>query len=439
MDWVNKTRKQFEALNFNVRSLIISLILVGGCSAFLFLLNRNDLSIKEINASLLEAQSILKGTIALPEKVHDSAEYRGQVLNIFQPGQTIFFLTHIVAAGGDGGVGFFQAELFLVFVVTTFFFGMAIYQLTGGQAILTLALVASFMFGAPYIASLPIALRGSIYRVNNVLAILFVASFLFFISSKTFDEKLLVIGACIGAAMLFRLQNVVLLFLPLSMLVQDAAGESWRLSDRVSTPAAQRKLAVQVMKLFIFPLLAFLVIAGFQMARFQNPFETGYAYIYIGGSNYLAQRANTYGLFSLHFLPDNLYQTVLAFPTLKFDGLRLVKIIGDPKGNSLLFSQPILLLLILLSKNVSSSARAQAFLFESVLIAIPVLLYHNPGLTAPGYMRYSLDYLPLWLATIAVFARDIPKPRFVTYASMIFAVWSILYGIALLKIGVITL
>jgi hypothetical protein len=190
---------------------------------------------------------------------------------------------------------------------------MTIYKLTNGQAILSLAIVASFMFGAPYIANLPVALKGSVYRVNNVLAILFMVSFLFIVSSKTFDKKLILAGACIGTAMLFRLQNALLLFLPLSILLQDSEGKSWQFSNCFSTPAARMKLAIQVTKLFIFPLLAFLVIAGFQMARFQNPFETGYAYIYLGRSDYLALRASTYGLFSVHFLPENLYQTVLRF------------------------------------------------------------------------------------------------------------------------------
>ena len=438
MDWLKKTFKQFYTLSINTQALIISLMLVITSLSFLFLLNRNNLSIKERNASLIEAQSILRGSITLPTRVFDSAFYRGQSLNIFQPGQTIFFLAHILAAGGDGGVGFFQAELFLVFVLTVFVFSMAIYRLTNGQAILSLAIAASFMFGTPYIASLPVALRGSVYRVNNVLAIFFVVAFLFVASSKTFDKKLLLAGACIGMAMLFRLQNALLLFLPLSILLQDSEGKSWQFSSCFSTPVAGTKLAVQITKLLIFPILAFLIIAGFQMARFQNPFETGYAYIYIDRSDYLAQRAATYGLFSVHFLSENLYQTVLALPTFKFEGLHLVKIIADPKGNSLLFSQPILLLLILLSKSLSN-ARAQSYLFASVLLAIPVWLYHNPGLTAPGYMRYSLDYLPLWLATLAVFARYVPKSGLVIYASVISAAWAIFYGVALLKIKVISI
>lgn len=433
MDWVRQNLKQFQILSINIQAVIVSLILVMASLSFLYFLNRDDLSIKETNVSLLEAQSILEGRITLPQREFDSAFYRGETLNIFQPGQTIFFLTHILAAGGDGGVGYFQAEMFLVFVLTTLLFSIAIYKLTDGQAILSLAITAAFMFGAPYIVSLPVAIRGSVYRVNNILAILCVAAFLLTIGSKTFDKQLLMAGACLGAAILFRLQNTLLLALPLLLLLQDSDGKSWRFSDRFSTPAARSELAVQVAKLCIFPLLALLVIAGFQMARFQNPLETGYAYIYVGRDDYLSQRVASYGIFSLHFLPENLYRTVLAFPELKFDGLRLVKIIGDPRGNSLLFSQPILLLLIVLSKSLSN-ARAKSFLFASLLLAIPVWLYHNPGMTAHGYMRYSLDYLPLWLASIAVFARYAPRSRFVMYAAVVCTVWSIFYGIALLNI-----
>lgn len=433
MDWGRRKLKQFQVLNIDTQAVIMSLILVMASLSFLYFLNRNDLSIKETNVSLLEAQSILKGKITLPQREFDSAFYRGETLNIFQPGQTIFFLAHIIASGGDGGVGYFQAEMFLVFVLTTLLFSMAIYKLTDGQAILSLAIAAAFMFGAPYIVSLPVALRGSVYRVNNILAILCVVAFLLIISSKTFDKKLLMAGACLGAAMLFRLQNTLLLALPLLLLLQDPDGKSWRFSDRFSTSAARSELAVQVAKLCIFPLLALLVIAGFQMARFQNPFETGYAYIYVGRDDYLSQRVASYGIFSLHFLPENLYRTVLAFPQLKFDGLRLVKIIGDPRGNSLLFSQPILLLLIILGRSLSH-VRAKSYLFVSLLLAVPVWLYHNPGMTAHGYMRYSLDYLPLWLATLAVFARYVPRSRFVMYASILCTAWSVLYGIALLNI-----
>lgn len=430
-----KTFEQVRAVIFRARSLVVSLILVVASFSYLFLVNRYDFSIKETNVSLVEAQSILSGEITLPQRLHDTALYKERVVNIFQPGQTIFFLAHLIAAGGNRGVGIFQVELFLVFVLSVFLFSLALFRLSNGQAIFSMSLAASLLFGAPYIANLPVALNGSVYRVNHVLSILFVAAFLFLVGSKNLDQKLPLIGACIGAAMLFRMQNALLFFLPLSLILQDVEGRSWQISEAFSTPAARLALASQVAKLFVFPLLAGIIIAGFQVARFQNPFETGYAYIYVGRTDYLAQRASEYGLFSLHFLPENLYRTFFAFPIFEIDGWRITKIIGDPRGNSLLFSQPILLIIFFLRKSLAT-ARAKSFLFVSLLLAIPVWLYHNPGITAPGYMRYSLDYLPLWIATIAVFASYAPRSRYVLWASVIAAIWAILYGIVLLTMKV---
>lgn len=431
-----KTFEQVSTIIFRARSLVLSLILVVASLAFLPLLNRDDddASTKQPNTSLLEAQSILRGKITLPERIHDTAVYDGQALNILQPGQTIFFLVHLIAVGATGAVAMLQVELALMFVLSVFLFSRALFKLSDGQAALSMSLAASAMFGAPYIANLPIALNGSAYRINHVLSILFMSAFLVLVGSQNLDKKLLLVGLCIGAAMLFRMQNALLLLLPLSLILQDPEGKEWQVSEAVSTPATRMALAGRVARLFVFPLLAVIIIAGFQMAKFQNPLETGYEYIYVGRSDFLAQRAKDYGLFSLHFLPENLFRTLFAFPIFEIDGWGIQRIIGDPRGNSILFSQPILLTIFFLRNSVVT-ARAKSFLLVSLLLTIPVLFYHNPGIKAPGYMRLSLDYLPLWIATIAVFARYAPRSRFVLWASVVSAIWSTLYGIALLKIG----
>lgn len=402
--------------------------------AFLFLLNRLEPSSQQPNTSLLEAQSILRGEIALPDRVHDTALYGGQAFNVLQPGQTILFLVQLAAAGDTGVMAVLQVELFLVFVLSVFVLSRALFRLSDGQAVLSVSLAASAMFGAPYMANLPLALDGSSYRINHVLSILLIAVFLVLVGRKDLDQKLLLVGLCIAAAMLFRVQNVLLLLLPLSLTLQDPEGNVWQIREAVSTPAARLALIGRAAKLLVFPLIAFIIIAGFQMARFHNPLEAGYEYLYVGRSDYLAQRAHDYGLFSLHFLPENLFRTLFAFPIFEIDGWRVQRIIGDPRGNSILFSQPILLTLLFLREGIRT-ARAKSFLFVSLLLTLPVLLYHNPGIKAPGYIRLSLDYLPLWIATAAVFARNTSRSRFVLCAAVISAIWSILYGIALLKIG----
>jgi hypothetical protein len=246
MDWLHKTFQQFGRLSIDTQALIISLILVLTSLSFSFLLDRNDLSIKDKNISLIEAQSIIQGKITLPQREHDAAIYQDRILNVFQPGQTIFFIAHLMVTGGNGGTGKFQLEIFLFFILTVFLFSIAIYRLTNGQIVLSVCIVASFMFGAPYIANLPLALDGSVYRVNHILAILFMVALLFVVSSPTFDKKLILAGACIGAAMLFRLQNALLLLLPLSILLQDSDGNSWELWHRLSTSATRKQFVIDV-------------------------------------------------------------------------------------------------------------------------------------------------------------------------------------------------
>lgn len=403
----------------------------------MLLLNWRDLSLKNIsNPSLQEAQSLLRGEIVLSQRIHDTALYDEQVFNVFQPGQTFFFLIHYAAAG-DMALAFFQVEIFLLFVFSVFFIGVALFRLSNGQNILTVSLTASIMFGAPYIANLPRALFGSVSRVNHCLATLCVAVLLFLVSNHTFHRRLLLISACIGGAMLFRAQNVLLLFLPVSQLLQDASGNSWQLYEAFSTHSKRKILAGRIAKLLVFPLLATLIIMGFQMAKFNNPLETGYAFLYEGRDDFLAQRASDYGLYALRFLGENLYQTLFAFPRFEFNGWRITKILGDPNGNSLLFSQPILIIGLFIVGSLTN-ARAQSFLFMALLITAPVLLYHNPGLYAPGYMRLSLDYCFLWIAAIAVCAGYVKKPRIISCASVILAIWAVVYGIALLVVEVST-
>ena len=417
------------------RAWAIALVLTAASLAFLPLVDwSNPVLRHNDNPSLLEARSLLEGKIALSERAHDTALIEDRIVNIFQPGQTLFFLIHLGAIG-DSALKVFQIEMFLVFFASVALFGLAMFKLSGERAVLSVALPASLMFGAPYIASLPLTLVGSVYRVNHCLSIGFIVGLLALLGHQTWHRKLLLIGVCIGGAVLFRAQNLLLLFLPLSMLLQNADGRSWRVSESLSTPAARKALALQAAKLLVFPLLAMIIITGFQIARFHNPFESGYASIYAGRDDYLAQRANTYGLFSWHFLPENLYRTLGAIPKFELDGGRIVEIIGDPRGNSLLFTQPILLLIPLLWRGLKN-ARAQSFAASALLLAIPVWLYHNPGFFAPGYMRLSLDYLPLWIALMAVCARYTPKSKYLIWPALLLTVWAIGYGILFLRIGV---
>jgi hypothetical protein len=225
--------------------------------------------------------------------------------------------------------------------------------------------------------------------------------------------------------MLFRAQHFLLLLLPILMLLQDNDGVYWRVRQLLSDPTMRSQIIKKLGLLFLIPILVSIVILGFQAARFGNAFETGYKYLYEGRTDYLASRAKMYGLFSTHFLFENIYRTFFAFPKIELAGYRIV--VGtDPLGNSLIFSQAILLTFMFLLRGLRA-ARGQSFILTSLAMAIPVWLYHNPGLRAPGYMRLSLDYLALWLATLAVCVRYTRLSNTVRFASVFLAGWAVLY------------
>lgn len=418
-----------------VRSILVGIVCASASLMFALVLPLSGpSSLLRHNPPLLEARSLLTGTTVLPERLWDTALYDGRAQNVFQPGQTFLFLAHLLAAG-ERALSYWRQEIFSLFVLSSALFAAALVQLSGGRVILAGALAASMMFGAPYIASLPTALNGAVYRTNHVLAIVFMSAALAVLGRWPVRRHLLLTGACVACAMVFRLQTALLLIVPLSMLMQDRDGRSWRIGARLASPAERRALASDLMRLLALPLLAVLLVAAFQAARFQNPFENGYIYIYEGRDDYLAQRAHQYGVWSLQFLPETLWRTLFAVPSIQFDGLRIARIVGDPLGNSLLFSQPVLLMAAL-ALTAFGAARVQAFALTALAMALPVWTYHNPGFEAPGYMRYSLDYLPVWIATLAVARAYSPVRRVWEIAGVLMSAWAVYYGWSLLTLGV---
>lgn len=415
-------------------TLTISLVIAGSCGWLLGFSDGTDSFqfTDAANPCFLEAQSLLQGKFALSSRVHDSALYNGRIVNVFQPGQTLFFFAHLLVKGQDA-LAYFQLELFFIFLCSFYFFFHAVVRLSGGKVLFSGFLAISIFCGAPYMASFPVALEGSMYRVNHCFSLLFLSVALFLLSQKLTTARYFWIGGCVGLAVLFRIQNIGVLVLPLCMLLQDANAQSWTIRKKVMDPVSRRELLKKCAFLLVCPVLASMIIVGFQIGRFGSPFKTGYAYIYEGRNDYLAQRAKTYGLMSLHFLPENVFRTFWAAPQLEFEGWRIAKVIGDPRGNSLIFSQPILLLFCLLWRRFRD-VRVQAFILVTGLLAIPVLLYHNPGLFAPGYMRLSLDYLLLWAATLAVGVKDVRGSNIILIGvTGTLTVWAVGYVILLIQ------
>ena len=384
------------------------------------------------NPCYAEAKSLLDGSIELPKRLHDSAVHKKHYYNVFQSGQTLFFLGHLWV-NPTRGLRYFPLEMVFLMLLSVAFFFCGVFKLSNGNSLIAACLTISFFGGAPYLASFPSAMQGYVCRVNHCFSILFFAMLFVVVSAPLTFRRCLLASLCIGLSMLFRIQNIILIILPILPLVAGPYDREWRIRQKLSRRPERRQLVNSLLLLVCFPLLAGLLFMGVNLAKFGNPLNTGYQYLYIDRTDYIALRARTYGMMSFEFLPENLFRTFWSAPAIEFDGWRIMKIMGDRRGNSLIFSQPILIIICFLG-GAFRFVRMKAFLATSLLLAVPVWLYHNPGVFGRGYMRLSLDYAPIWFSMLAIgVALCKPRTPLFPVIAVTGTIWSLFYAYMLLQ------
>lgn len=197
----------------------------------------------------------------------------------------------------------------------------------------------------------------------------------------------LVTGLWLGLGFLARAP--VLLAFPLSLVLGLRPGRGWQKSIRY---------------LLLFALgtaPALLGQAAYNWARFGSPLEFGYRWMNSPGP--LLERQATWGQFSLHFLPENLYTLLIRPPIVSSSPLHVEP---DPWGMGLLFTCPALLLALARTWRSAPTTERRASLrlglwLSILLVQVPSLLYFNTGSYQFGY-RFALDWLPLGVLLAAM-------------------------------------
>lgn len=391
------------------------------------------------NVSYMEAARWMSGHLTLidditshpHERHHDSAYHNGASYNIFQPGQTLFFMGSFLIWNPERGIPIFKFLILALGIGTAGIYATTFFLGAGRRWLPASLLLITCFVGAPFAPSFDRALHGSVYRVNHVFVWFFIGLFLMMLNRPLTDRRLLLLGGIAAAAILFRLQALLVLLLPTLLLLQDGEGKSWRIREKLLNADERMRLFRRLLLLGVIPLLAVLLVHWLNYLKFGNPLETGYMKIYEERDDYLAARAHEHGLMSLHFLPENLFRHFVSTPEVEFNGWFDVRVDGDARGNGILFSMPLLFAFLLLAGQVWKNPRIQAVFLTTLLVSLPVLLYHNPGYNAPGYSRYSLDYLPLLFFLLALCFGQASRWKGVSFAAIPAAIWAVGYTLML--------
>jgi hypothetical protein len=362
------------------------------------------LTIRE-NVQIAEAKAWWNARLDLPERKWDTALKDGLVYSHFPP------MFSLIAAGV---VPFFHgvphAFIVVALLLPVQLLAYALFYRRTGSWAWGALLAMGLVCGTSLLPVIDKTLRGaSPYFVNHTLAMI---GLLIMLVESFGRRRVWVAAIGLIVAALSR-QMTIVYALPLALLAFKGAHQ--RAGIKPVTTFATTVFFV------------ILVSCTLNALKFGRPWDSGYMHVYTDrAEDRFSRDAKTYGLFSTHYVPRNLYYANLGFPKvyrIEIAGQGETHLRPNHMGTGIWWTTPLLLLVFLDMGSIVRDPLRRAWLAAAILASAGLLFYHSTGYDQRGFNRYSLDYVPVILALIA--------PRCVTgrgrWISSAMIAWSILY------------
>jgi len=351
------------------------------------------------NVQIAEAQAWWQGRLNLSQRYWDTALVGDLVYSHFPP-----LFSMMAALVIPFTSGFPHWLVVLTTVLPLIVLPYWLFTRLTGTVLGGLALSVAFIGGTSLWPVLDRVLRnGNPWFVNSSLATL---GLLIFLLDYTGRRRIWP-GAIGLVAASFSRQFTFFYFFALAAAAWNSSNGAcrWR---RVSIVAAAA-------------MVVFGTYAVFNATKFGHPLDSGYMKLYDPSrEDKLARDARTHGLFSWHYIPQNLYYTNVGLP-ISVD--RHGRSRPNPNGTGIWWTTPLLLWVLWDARRLWKDRDAQPLLFCAAAIYLALLFYHSTGYAQRGYNRYSLDYLPILFTLVA--------PRILTgrrlWLTLVFAAWGVVY------------
>jgi len=348
----------------SLKQYLIPLAIVGVAFGIYFLTNSTPL--QWYKHYVYEAQAFLQGRTDLqgfPSYYQDLVTYHGKYYLPSPPMPAIV----LIPAVAIWGTATDEVRICMLMAAANVALVWILLGRMNVQGWMRWLLTVLFGFGTVEWA---VAITGTTWFFAEIVAVFFLLLALIEYFGK---KRGALIGLLLGLSVLSRLPVVVGGVFFLAMLYKDGG-------LRRSLP-------------FIVGLAIPIAFYGyFNYLRFGNPLQTGYSgHAYAA---YFAADIQQYGMFSLHYIPKQLYTMFLMSPEY-IPYFPFIKPIPD--GMSILLTTPAVFYVLKAKYNESVNLWA---LLAMLGIMVPIVLWFSTGWVQFGY-RYSLDFLPFLLILIA--------------------------------------
>jgi hypothetical protein len=253
----------------------------------------------------------------------------------------------------------------------------------------TFWLMALFLLGTPH---LWVGINGRGWFTSQILATLFLSLAIY---AALRSWSVWWIASFIAVAMLSRPNTLMtwpfVFAISMQLLKEKHGTIEWKQAFLWSV-----KTAVPVIS-------AILILLIYNYIRFENFFDFGYASL--KGSQSIVNNVQTHGLFSAHFIPENLYVMLLKMPQIRWETFwtdvskgNFMSIGLDPIGMSIFATTPSLLYLF---RRYPGQWWIWGAWITTLFNIIILSLYSNTGSAQFGY-RYILDFIAPLITLLAV-------------------------------------
>jgi hypothetical protein len=341
----------------------------------------------------LLAEEFLSGRLYLnnpPSNTHDLTLYNGKWYVPSPPVPAILMmpLAYLLGAGKIStaffSMFFSAANAVLVFLILDQLIRRQWIELSRTGV---LWLVLLFAFGTPH---LWVGISGRFWFVSQILTVTFLGLAVY-AALKSWSPW--IVGICIGLAVGTRPNGLMSWPFVFAITMQIIKEERGNIDFK-------RILAWSI-KSVIPIIIAVLGLLLYNYARFENFLDFGYTTL--NGDPVILHNAQTYGLFSTHYIYYNLQVMLFYLPKIHWGGRWLI--LPSGAGMSIFLTTPALIYLFHRYEGKWWILGAWAAVFFNFIL---LSMYHNTGKDQFGY-RYILDALvPLITLLAAALGKKVP-------------------------------
>lgn len=347
------------------------------------------------------AETFLRGSLAFissPPFLHDLISFGGKIYMYWGPAPVFLILPFVFLFGKGISDALYTSIIasfspLILYLVLSQIQKLELIKISNLQKII---LCIFFAFGTVHFY---LSIIGTVWFTSQVISILYLLIGLFCITKFSASGSLKTLAL---SALFFSLavnsRTTLIFYLPLFLFFYIIA----YLNNKPS-----RNILIYFLIFFIIGTIIFSLNAYYNYLRFGSFFENGYKF-----QNYAAHFAadkEKYGFVNNAYIPKNFYYMFMRLPSFSNKPPFLS---FNTEGNSVLFTSPLFLTLILLvRKKYWQDKKSKLFNLSALvgifLIVLLLLNFWGTGWVQFGY-RYLLDAIPLLILLLAEVISEAP-------------------------------